>query len=137
MTDSFAIGAALNGIKAAVDIAKALRNADLSLEKAEMKLKIAELLETLADAKISIAEVKDVIEEKDNEIQSLRKAFEVKEKLIRKGNCYVLEDDPEGEVNKYCLTCWDYEQKLVSLIMIDRGNMRCNICASRNNKQNN
>ncbi len=117
MTDSFAIGAALNGIKIAVDIAKALRNSDLSLEKAEMKFKIAELLEAIADAKINIADVKDIIETRENEINELKKAFEVKENVTRKGNYYVLESDPEGEINKYCLTCWDYERKLVSLLV--------------------
>lgn len=132
MTDLTTIGAALNGIKVAVDIAKAIRNSDISLEKAEMKFKVAELLEALADAKVSIAEVRDVLEEKDNEIKKLREAFELKEKLIRKGNYYVLEDDPEGTNNMYCLTCWDYDRKLVSLLR-GNGTIKCGICASRKN----
>jgi hypothetical protein len=130
MTDTFPIGAALNGIKAAIDIAKAIRNSDISIEKAEMKFKIAELLEALADAKIYLADVKDIIEKKDSEISELKKAFEIKEKLIRKGNYYVLESDPEGNVNKYCLACWDHDRKLVSLLL-GQGTIHCNICIAR------
>ncbi|MDO9309258.1 MAG: hypothetical protein Q7V04_09365 [Deltaproteobacteria bacterium] len=130
MTDLTTIGVALNGIKAAVDIAKAMKNADVSLEKAEMKYKLAELIEALADAKMNVAEVRDILQEKDAEIKKLQDALEMNGKVIRKGNYYVLEDDPDGERNKYCLTCWDYDKKLVSLLL-GNGTIKCSICMSR------
>ncbi|ACH39793.1 hypothetical protein Gbem_2789 [Citrifermentans bemidjiense Bem] len=130
MTDLTTIGAALSGIKAAVDIAKAIKNSDLSLEKAEMKYKVAELIEALTDAKMSVAEVRDVLQEKDSEIKRLKDALEMNGKVVRKGNYYVIEGDPDGEKNKYCLTCWDYDKKLVSLIL-GNGTIKCNICMSR------
>ena len=43
MPDITTIAAVLNSLKAATDIAKFLRESDLSLERAELKLKLADL----------------------------------------------------------------------------------------------
>lgn len=66
-------------------------------------------------------------------IKTMEKAFEIKEKLIKDGNCYFRASDTEKK-QPYCMTCWDADKKLVSL-MRERGvggtRIRCNICRKR------
>ncbi|HPG01074.1 MAG TPA: hypothetical protein PLE77_13525 [Kiritimatiellia bacterium] len=53
--------------------------------------------------------------------------------LIRDGNCYFLKDDEKRE-RPFCLTCWDSDRKLVSLILSeDRWgtHIKCGICMAR------
>ena len=61
MVDMAAISQVLSSIKAASDIAKLLKETDISLEKAETKLKLAELVGALADAKLELAEVQNLL----------------------------------------------------------------------------
>lgn len=56
MPDILAINATITAIRHSIDIAKAIKDADSTLEKAELKLKIAELIESLANAKIQATE---------------------------------------------------------------------------------
>ncbi len=88
MPDIATITAFIGSIKTATDIAKAIKDADLSLEKAESKLKLAELIEALAEAKIQAADIQEVIQEKDREITRLKKSFEFNSILERNGNAY-------------------------------------------------
>ena len=53
MTDLATVTAVLGNIKTAMDIAKAIKDADVSVERAEMKFKLAEMMTALADAKMS------------------------------------------------------------------------------------
>jgi polyhydroxyalkanoate synthesis regulator phasin len=53
---------ALDALKQASDIVKALRSADSLFEKAELKLKIAELAEALATARLSVVEAQSEIQ---------------------------------------------------------------------------
>lgn len=64
------------------------------------------------------------------QIKALEEAQAIQSKLLRKGNYYVMEDDPEGSRNIYCLTCWDHDRKLINLIR-GRGTIICNICKAR------
>ncbi len=88
MTDIVTISAFLGSIKTATDIAKAIKGADLSLEKAETKLKMAELISALADAKIQAAEIQDLIQEKDERITELEELIRFKFKLVRQNGRY-------------------------------------------------
>jgi hypothetical protein len=90
MPDITTISAILGSIKTATDIAKAIKNADISLEKAELKLKIAELTESLADIKIKAVEIRDLIEKKDLEISILRKQLEPQKIIIPKESEQIL-----------------------------------------------
>jgi hypothetical protein len=116
MPDIVAITAFLASVKNATDIAKAIRGADISLEKAEAKLKMAELIESLADARMQAAEIQDVIQDKDKKIAELENAFELKSKLIRQWDAYYLTDDngnPTG--GPYCSHCWEVNHRGVHL----------------------
>jgi hypothetical protein len=107
MPDIATIGAFLTSVKNATDIAKAIRGADVSLEKAETKLKIAELIEALADARMQAA---------DRRIAELEKALELKAKLVRRDDAYYEVNEggnPAGA--PICSHCWEVNHRAVHL----------------------
>lgn len=116
MPDIAAIGAFIASIKNATDIAKVIREAGTTLEKAEIKLKLAELIEALAEAKIQASEIKEVLQEKDRKIAELEKAFELNAKLVRKDDAYY-EISEEGEPigAPFCSHCWEINHVTVHL----------------------
>jgi hypothetical protein len=79
--DIGAISAIISSIKTATDIAKLIKDSDISLEKAEFRLKPAELISALADAKIQVAEIQQALEEKDAKLRRLHEQIAVKQKL--------------------------------------------------------
>lgn len=130
MPDFTTISAALASLKAATDIAKFLRESDLSLEKAELKLKLAELVSALADVKMELAEVQEVLSEKDKRVAELEEAFETKSSLIRYQDAYYdanLEGKPVGV--PYCLRCWENDHKKRQLVRDIKEN-RARICTT-------
>src|SRR5258708_2315587 len=109
--------ALLGSVKHATDIAKALRDAGSSLERAEMKLKMADLMESLADARISAIEIQDTIREQSKEIERLEEAFRFKEKLIRVHDAFFEIDEvgePFGE--PYCTRCWEVNHRAIHIV---------------------
>lgn len=57
----------------------------------------------------------------------------INEKLVRIGNCYFFKDDTKKE-RPYCLTCWDADRKLVSLILSSDHwgtHIKCGVCNAR------
>ena len=67
------------------------------------------------------------------EVKRLQSNADISDRLIRKGNCYYFKDDEKGE-HPFCLTCWDSDHKLVSLMLSQfhgTTQIRCNICAAR------
>ena len=116
MPDIATMSAFIGSIKTATELAKAIKGADLSLEKAETKLKIAELMSALADAKILAAEIQGLLQQKDKEIKGLKSELEFKPKLIRKDGCYF--DTNELDKNLYepfCSQCWEVKKVPVHL----------------------
>lgn len=116
MPDILAINATITAIKHSIDIAKAIKDADSTLEKAELKLKIAELIESLADAKVSVTELQEIIQEKDKRIKELESSLENKPNLVRHWGKYFETDEngnPTGD--PYCSNCWDSNSKLIHL----------------------
>lgn len=112
MTDITTVGTALTGIKTAIEIAKALRESDLTLESAEMKYKVAELLEALADAKINIAEFREVLINKEDEIKELRESLEFKASLVLYQEYYWVADDQGNPIeDPYCSRCFEVDHK--------------------------
>ncbi len=107
---------AINSIKAATDIAKALRNADVNLAQAELKLRAAELLEALADAKISMVDLEEALQKKDKEIARLTDVLSVKANVAKSGDAY-FETDSEGKMHgePFCVYCWEQNHRLVHI----------------------
>jgi hypothetical protein len=130
MVDITLISTALTSLKAATDIAKFLRESDLSLEKAELKLKLADLISSLADAKIQVVEIQEALQEKDKKIQELEDAFQSKDILVRRYDAYY-NSDPNGQPVgvPYCLRCWENEHKKRQLVN-DAGDRHTRICTT-------
>ena len=115
MPDIATIATFLGSIRTATELAKAIKGADLSLEKAETKLKIAELISALADAKIQAAEIQDLLQEKDKEIKDLKNLISLRDKVVRgKYGFYYKEDDQENN-EPLCPKCWESEEKTFHL----------------------
>ena len=116
MADMATISAITGSVKAAIDIAKAIKDADVSLEKAELKIRMAELISALADTKIASAEIVEASQQKDAEIKRLVNLLKFKEKLIRVKEAYFEVDEsgkPMGD--PYCSHCWEASSKAIHL----------------------
>lgn len=71
MANITTISKVLSTLKAATDITKCLRKADLSIAEAEGKLKVSELMGTLTEAKNELTSIYDLLAEKDARILEL------------------------------------------------------------------
>lgn len=123
------IATLLSSIKTATDIAKLIKDSDVTFEKAETKLKFAELISALADAKIQISEIQQVLIDKDTELR------EAKEKLLVKENIewekpYYWIIDGENKIGPYCQRCYDKNHLLMRLQNRDKGYWVCMECKS-------
>ncbi|MCF7482503.1 hypothetical protein L3V31_12250 [Vibrio sp. J1-1] len=112
MPDVAAFGAALGSIKTAIDLAKIVKDSDLTLEKAETKLRLAELLSLLADAKMDLVDIQELIIQKDERIRELEESFRFKEEITRyKDGMYLKNDSGEPIGQPYCINCWNTKHK--------------------------
>lgn len=127
MADLASIAAAFSSIKAATDIAKAIREGAIALEKAEDKLKLAELIDKLVDAKLQIASIQESIMEKEERIRELEKQAEIRGKIIYEAPYYWL-DNGSRKDGPYCQQCYDSEKKLIRLQSYSGGHWRCMAC---------
>jgi len=129
MPDITTISAFFGSIKTATELAKAIKGADLSLEKAETKLQMAELISALADAKIHAAEIQDLLQEKDERIKELEKSLDNKSKLIRHEGKY-FESNKNGNPigDPYCSNCWESQKKAIHLDIIAGELHKCPSC---------
>lgn len=108
------IAAVISSIKSATDIAKLLKETDLSLEKAEVKLKLSDLYSALADAKMQIADIQDLLREKDSKIRELEEALTVNASLEYEAPYYWCVRDGKKD-GPFCQQCKDADGKLVRL----------------------
>lgn len=116
MTDIAMIDAVASSIKSAIDIAKAIKDTDISLEKAELKMQMADLIGALADAKIAAAEITGTLIDKDREIENLKSQLEFRGSLIRCNEAYFETDESGNPVDDpYCPHCWEVKQQAVHL----------------------
>lgn len=124
------ITAALAGVKHASDIAKLIKNSDVSLEAAEVKLKLADLIDNLADAKVEIAKFKEILSERDAEIQRLKKQIEKDGNMVYEAPYYFLVKENGEKDGPYCQRCYDSDEKLIRLQSPCKdGYWRCNKCS--------
>jgi hypothetical protein len=134
MVDIALISTALNSLKAATDIAKFLRESDLSLERAELKLKLADLISALADAKIQVVEIQEALQEKDKRIEELEDAFQAKDTLVRRYDAYyTINADGQPVGVPFCLRCWENDHKKRQLVHDAEARHRsiCTTCGHR------
>jgi hypothetical protein len=129
--DLTVLTAALTSLKTATDIAKALRDNNIAVEKAELRLQLAEIIGALADAKIQLVELRETIDAKDAKIGELERAFEAKDSLIRYRDGYYRVDaagEPTGV--PYCLRCWDVDHRQSQLAQspLTHRHVSCTVC---------
>lgn len=130
MPDIAAIGAVLNSLKTATDIAKFIRESDLSLERAELKLKVADLVGALADVKLELVELQEEFAAKEQRIKDLEDAFQAKNSLVRRYDAYYRADADGNPIGvPYCLRCWETDHKQRQLVH-DAKEYRARICTS-------
>jgi len=127
--DMTSISAVLSSIKTATDIAKLIKESDVSLEKAESKLKFADLILALADAKVQIADIQQVLIEKDAELRDATERLAVKEKLHWESPYYWLLDGTKKE-GPFCQHCYDKNHELIRLQGNGEGYWDCKVCKS-------
>lgn len=130
MPDITAIAAVLGSLKTATDIAKFIRESDISIERAELKLKVADLVSALADVKMELVELQETFAAKEQKIQELENAFQSKDSLVRKYDAYYRADaggEPLGV--PYCLRCWENDHKQRQLVH-DAKEYRTRVCTS-------
>ena len=111
MADLTSIAAVLSSVKIATDLAKIIKNSDVSLANAETKLKIAELISALADMKLELAEVQYTLREKDQNILSLEKQIKEQQEIKFDGKLYWA----EGDGTPFCSACYENNNKLIHL----------------------
>ncbi len=127
--DMASISAALSSIKTATEIAKLIKESDVSLEKAESKLKLADLISALADAKIQIAEIQQIIIEKDAEIRAATEQLTVRGKIQWEKPCYWLIEGTRKD-GPFCQLCYDKNKELIRLQGGGDGYWECKACKS-------
>jgi len=125
--DIAAISSLLSSLKTATDIAKFIRESDVSLERAELKLKLAELVEALANAKLDAAGVQQAILDRDESIRELREAMKVRADLKWVQPCYYL-TNAQGVDEPFCQNCYDSSAKLSRLHTDGNGFFQCRVC---------
>lgn len=127
--DIATISGALGSIKAATDIAKLIRNSNISLQDAEVKLKLADLISTLADAKIEMADIQADLIRNQEKISELENKLKLKEDVTWDEPYYWLGAAKEKN-GPYCQKCFDGEQKLIRLQGNGSGYWDCKQCTS-------
>ena len=127
MPDIATISSILTSLKAATEIAKFLKDSDISLEKAETKLKLAELVSALADTKFEIAEIQELLIEKDKKIKGLQHALTQHEKMVWRDPVYYMQTE-DGEEGPFCPQCYDSGRKIIRLQTYDNGCWHCETC---------
>lgn len=113
------------GLKAAWDVAKALKVATDAIDDAHIKLQMAELISALADAKIEAAENTDRIAELERKLKS-------KSTLVFENGMYYKLLDDESRDGPFCATCFDSQSKEIRLQHTPGGtfgNYNCYVCS--------
>lgn len=133
--DLVSVSTLLGSIKTATEIAKLIKDSDVSFEKAESKLRLAELISALADAKIEAAEIQQTLLEKDAAFRELVDRMKLKESLIWE-QPYYWSLGSESKDGPFCQCCYDGKSKLVRLQGNGRGFWQCKVCSSNYTDKN-
>jgi hypothetical protein len=128
--DLTSVTAVLGSIKTATEIAKYIKDTDLSLEKAETKLKLADLIGALSDAKLEGVGVQQTLAEAEARIRELEQTLETRVKVRWEEPFYWLDDDSDGLTpdGPFCQHCYDGGGKLVRLQGYGDGYFECKVC---------
>ena len=126
------MSAALGNLKTATEIAKLIKDSDLSLDKAEMKLKLADLISALADAKLDIVSLQEKLADAEGRIKQIEAERDQHANVRWQEPLYWLDGESASD-GPYCQHCYDSVRKLMRLQGDDTGWYRCTVC--QNNYQ--
>ena len=117
MPDITSINLGLQSLKTAMEIVKAVREADESLSKAETKLKLAELSEALADTKMRLVEAQEEILELRDQLKQQGHKIDLRSQIRIEEGKYVPVGDgiPGYGKGPWCSRCFDSEERLITL----------------------
>lgn len=98
-----------------------------------------ELYQKIVDLREEILALREENLELKEQLSSISQQSSNAESLERRGNVYYLKNDDGTEKGPYCMSCWDYERKLVNLGVATykgkfgetRESYTCMICAAR------
>jgi hypothetical protein len=129
MPDIATIGTVLSSVKTVTDLAKIIKNSELSLSDAETKLQIAEMISALADVKLELADVQQQLIDRDVKIKELEESLKDKKALSYDGQLYRHDDDPVP----FCPVCIEKEDKQYHLTYMPQdewtsANHYCRVC---------
>ncbi len=127
MPDITSISTALASLKTASDLAKLIKNSDITLKDAEVKLQLAELIESLADTKIELSEIQILLQSKLREIEELKEKLEIKKDMTWDPPYYWVGPKNDGN-GPYCQNCYDDKSKLIRLQEHRTGYWGCMTC---------
>ena len=127
MVDLTLFSAALSSVQTAREIAKLLKESDLSLEKAEQKSRLADLIYALADLKSELAEIQQQVIDRDEKIKQLEETLQTKRDLEWERPYYWLQKEGNKE-GPFCQCCYDQEKKLIRLQGHQGGHWMCKVC---------
>jgi len=96
------------GLKAAWDVAKALKIATDAIDDSHIKLQMAELISALANAKIEAAE-------NTEKISGLQRQLSSKSSFFFDGKKYYKKTENGENEGPFCLTCYDLSSKEIRL----------------------
>jgi len=125
--DFTSIAAALGGLKTATDIAKLIKESDLSLDKAEMKLKLVELIGALADVKLDVVNFQEKLAAAESRIKALETELQIKGEIRWQEPLYWLAEQGRTD-GPFCQHCYDSGRKLVRLQGNGEGWYECKVC---------
>ena len=71
-------------------------------------------------------------------VNQLESSSKISADLVRDGNAYYINKEGQDRAGPFCMTCWDYESKLVNMSVHTTNiqgrtstKIRCGICAAR------
>lgn len=116
----------------AINILKAVSQADKAMDQATLKAELATAISSAADAKIALTEARDALALKDQEIAELREAFATNATLVVGPDNYRYLPDNAGRPfgAPVCPTCQSNEQKIVQTLLKGGNRSVCPSCKS-------
>ena len=90
-----------------------------------------ELYQKLVSLREEILEIREENVSLKEEVKTLKEAQKISVTLIRKDNYYIKEGDIDRKEGIFCMSCWDYDNKLVNLHLGLYDTIVCNICVAR------
>lgn len=122
------IATLLGNAKAAIELAKVIKDSSTTLDQAETKLKLAELISALADVKVQAAEVQQELLDAQAQVRALEAQAAERAALEWRQPAYWRKSEDGKTETPYCQPCNDKEGRLAVLHVIDPGEYHCHAC---------